>query len=100
MRLRLSGLGGVEHRGENSEPPFHEISSQIGGKQCEVCPITTPRLGEASGPDARNWAAQALAASVPSCQTSVRKPADSIASRVAAAVSRKLVAGVRAHGTG
>src|SRR5437773_9116194 len=36
MRLRLSDLRGVKHRGENPEPPFHEIASQIGGQQCEV----------------------------------------------------------------
>ena len=51
-------------------------------------------------PRARSCAIQALAASVSSCHASVRKPADSIASRVAAAVIRKLVAGVRAQGTG
>src|SRR6266851_4977964 len=38
MRLRIFDLRGVEHRGENSEPPFQEISSQIGVKQCEVRP--------------------------------------------------------------
>src|SRR3984893_16157911 len=63
-------------------------------------PITTPRFGEGGGPDARSWAIQALAASVSSCHASVRKPTGSIASRVAAAVRRKLVAGVRAQGTG
>src|SRR5262249_37039725 len=63
-------------------------------------PITSPRLGEGGGPAARSWAIQALAAAVSSCHASVRKPAGSIASRVAAADSRKLVAGVRAHGTG
>src|SRR5258706_14490378 len=63
-------------------------------------PITTPRFGEGGGPDARGRAIQALAASVSSCHTRVRKPAGSIASRVAAAVKRKLVAAVRAQGTG
>src|SRR3984893_14921245 len=63
-------------------------------------PITTPRLGEGGGPDARRWVIQALAASVSSCHASVRKPAGSIAARVAVAVKRKLVAGVRAQGTG
>src|SRR5579885_47004 len=62
-------------------------------------PITTPRFGD-GGPDARSCAIQALATSVSSCHVSVRKPACSIASRVVAAVRRKLVAGVRAHGTG
>src|SRR5258708_35820312 len=63
-------------------------------------PITTPRFGEGGGPDARNWAIQALAAPESSCHASARKPAGSIVSRVAAAVRRKLVADVRAHGTG
>src|SRR5580704_6962474 len=63
-------------------------------------PITTLRFGEGGGPDARNWAIQALAASVSSRHSSVRKPAGSTASRVAAADKRKLVAGVRAQGTG
>src|ERR1700730_13325519 len=63
-------------------------------------PITTPRFGEGGGPDSRICANQALAASVSSCHANVRKPAGSIASRVAAAVKRKLVAGVRAQGTG
>jgi organic hydroperoxide reductase OsmC/OhrA len=63
-------------------------------------PITTPRLSEGGGPDARTWANQALAASVSSCHANVRKPVGSIAARVAAALKRKLVAGVRAHGTG
>src|ERR1700676_2473002 len=63
-------------------------------------PITTPRLGDGGGPDARSWAKKVLAASLSSCQINVRKPAGSIASRVAAAVRRKLVAGVRAQGTG
>src|SRR3981189_793847 len=63
-------------------------------------PITTPRFGEGGGPDARSWAIQALAASESSCHASARKPAGSIVSRVTAAVRRKLVAGVRAHGTG
>src|SRR5712671_2260958 len=63
-------------------------------------PITTPRFGEGSGPDARSLAIQALAASVSSCEARVRKPAGSIASRVAAAVKRQLVAGVRAQGRG
>jgi hypothetical protein len=35
-----------------------------------------------------------------SCHASARKPAGSIVSRVATAVNRKLVAGVRAQGTG
>src|ERR1700726_4570021 len=73
-------------------------------KLAESCaksgPITTPRFGEGGGPDARSWATQALAASVSSCHASVRKPACSIASRVASAVRTKLVAGVRAQGTG
>src|SRR5271155_5235176 len=63
-------------------------------------PITTSRFGEGGGPDARSWAIQALAAPVSSCHTSVLKPAGWIASRVAVAVKRKLVAGVRAQGTG
>src|SRR6266436_5150395 len=63
-------------------------------------PITTPRFGEGGGPDARSWAIQALATSESSCHASARKPAGSIVSRVTAAVRRKLVAGVRAHGTG
>ena len=63
-------------------------------------PITTPRFGEGGGPDARSREIQALAASVSFCHASVRKPAGSMASRVAAAVKRKLVAGVRAQGTG
>src|SRR5258708_38602590 len=63
-------------------------------------PITTPRFGEGGGPAARICANQALATSVSSCHASVRKPAGSTASRVAAAVRRKLVAVVRAHGTG
>src|ERR1700733_684367 len=63
-------------------------------------PITTPRFGDGGGPDARNWAAQSLAASESSCHARLRKPAGSIASRVAAAVKRKLVAGVRAQGNG
>src|SRR6266853_3972844 len=73
-------------------------------KLAESCansgPITTPRFGEGGGPDARSWAIHALAASESSCHTSVQKPVGSIASRVAAAVRRKLVAGVRAQGTG
>ena len=52
-------------------------------------PITTPRFGEGGGPDVRSAAIQALAASVSSCHTSVRKPAGSIASRVADAVKKK-----------
>src|ERR1700726_1463215 len=79
-------------------------SARLRPRLAESCtksgPITTPRFGEGGGPDARNWANQALAASESSCHASVRKPAGSIASRVAAAVSRKLVAGVRAQGTG
>src|ERR1700730_1108573 len=63
-------------------------------------PITTPRFGEGGGPDARSRAIHALAGSVSSCHVSVRKPDDSIASRVAVAVKRKLVAGVRAQGRG
>src|ERR1700736_3630008 len=62
-------------------------------------PITTPRLGDDGG-EARTCAAQALAAALSSWQTSVWKPAASIASRVADAVSRKLVPGVRAQGAG
>src|SRR6266478_4843731 len=54
--------------------------------------ITTPRFGEGGGPDARSWAIHALAASESSCHTSLQKPVASIASRVAAAVRRKLVA--------
>src|ERR1700730_1367970 len=73
-------------------------------KLAESCaksgPIATPRFGEGGGPDARSWAIQALAASVSSRHASVRKPAGSIAARVAAAVKRKLVPGVRAQGTG
>src|SRR5258707_15730272 len=56
-------------------------------------PITTPRLGEGGGPDARSSAIQALAASVSSCHASVRKPAGSLAARGALAGRRKLVAG-------
>src|ERR1700744_965860 len=62
-------------------------------------PITTPRLGDGGG-EARTCAAQALAAALSSCDIRVRKPAASIASRVADAVSRKLVAGVRAQVAG
>src|SRR5437763_4967618 len=62
-------------------------------------PITMPRFGDGSGPEVRNWATHTLAASVSSCHASVWKPLDSIASCVAAALRRKLVAGVRAHGT-
>src|ERR1700722_19006439 len=71
-------------------------------KLAESCansgPITTPRFSEGGGPDARSWAIQALAASVSSRHVSVRKPAGSIAWRVAAGVKTKLVAGVRAKG--
>src|ERR1700738_2923282 len=63
-------------------------------------PITTPRFGAGGGPDARSWAIQALAASVSSCQASVRKPAGSIADGGALAVREQLVAGVRAQGGG
>src|SRR6266446_2395604 len=63
-------------------------------------PITTPRFGEGGGPDTRSCANQALAASVSSREATLRKPAGSIASRVAAADRRKLVAGVRAQGSG
>src|SRR3984957_522555 len=63
-------------------------------------PITTPRFGEGGGPDARICANQALAASVSSFHASVRQPAGSTASRVAAAVKRKFVADVLAQGTG
>src|ERR1700722_3331012 len=63
-------------------------------------PITTPRFGEGGGPDARSWPIHVLAASVSSSHASTRKPAGLITSLVAAAVSRKLVAGVRAQGTG
>src|SRR5713226_8199829 len=63
-------------------------------------PITTLRFGEGAAPEARSMAIQALAASESSCHASERKPAGSIASRVAVAVRRKLVAGVRAQGRG
>jgi hypothetical protein len=33
---------GLEHRGQDAEPPLQEISSQVGGKLREVRPITTP----------------------------------------------------------
>jgi hypothetical protein len=62
-------------------------------------PITTLRFGDEGGA-ARTWAAQTLAAALSSCHIKVRKPAASTAARVSAAVSRKLVAGVRAQGTG
>jgi len=63
-------------------------------------PITTPRFGEGGGPETRSCANQALATSVSSCHANMRKPAGSIASRVALIVRRKLVAGVRAQGSG
>src|SRR5713101_5589219 len=79
-------------------------SMRLRPRLAETCaksgPITTPRFGEGGGPDARGCVIQALAASVSSCHASVLKPAGSIASRVAAAVRRKLVAGVRAQGRG
>src|SRR5258708_17912907 len=55
-------------------------------------PITTPRLGDGGGPDARNCVIQALAVSLSSFHTSVQKPGGSIAVRVAVAVNKKLVA--------
>ena len=94
---RADSLGGLLFRSVKPGKGYRVRLSKTGAKSG---PITTARFGEGSGPDARNWAAQAFAASVSSCQTRVRKPADSIASRVAGAVSRKLVAGVRAHGMG
>src|ERR1700722_13683561 len=45
-------------------------------------PITTPRFGEGSGPDARICANQALAASVSSFPDSVRKQAGSTPARL------------------
>src|SRR6202011_4988995 len=67
-------------------------SMRLRPKLAESCtksgPITTPRFGEGGGPDARSWANQALASSESSRHASVRKPAGSITSRVAAAVRR------------
>src|SRR5580704_12380049 len=80
--------------------PSMRLRPRLAASCAKSGPITTPRFGEGGGPDARNWANQALAASVSSCHVSARKPASSIASRVAAAVRTKLVAGVRAQGTG
>src|SRR5208337_4785901 len=74
-------------------PKFAESCAKSG-------PITTLRFGEGGGPDARSLAIQALVVSVSSCHASVRKPAGSIAWRVAAAVKRKLVADARAQGSG
>src|SRR5260370_27341485 len=80
--------------------PSMRLRPRLAASCAKSGPITTPRLGEGGGPDARSWANHALAASVSSCHVSVRKPADSMASRVAAAVKRKLVAGDRAQRRG
>src|SRR5262249_42738898 len=80
--------------------PSNRLRARLPASCATSGPRTTPRFGEGGGPDARSCVIQALAASVSSRQMSVRKPAASTASRVAAAVIRKLVAGVRAHGTG
>src|SRR6266852_6305918 len=80
--------------------PSRRFRPKLAESWAKSGPITTPRFGECGGPDARNRAIHALAASVSSRHASVRKPAGAIASRVAAAVRRKLVAGVRAQGRG
>src|SRR5579864_6294422 len=77
--------------------PSSRLRPRLAASWAKSGPITTPRLGDGGGDDARNWATQALASSESSCHTMLWKPAGSIASRVAVAVSRKLVAGVRAH---
>src|SRR6266568_950946 len=76
--------------------PSMRFRPKLAASSAKSGPITTPRFGDGGGPDARNRAIHALAASVSSCHASVRKPAGSIASRVAADVRRKLVDGVRA----
>src|SRR5258708_8777103 len=80
--------------------PSMRFLPKLAASSTKSGPITTPRFGEGGGPNARRLENQDLAAAVSSCHASARKPANSIASRVAAAVKRKLVAGVRAQGTG
>src|SRR5262249_50861465 len=80
--------------------PSMRFRPKLAASTAKSGPITVPRLGGGGGADARSWSIHALATSVSSCHANVRKPAGSIASNVAAAVMRKLVAGVRAHGTG
>jgi len=90
---------GFEHRGENVEPAFHEISPEVGGELREVGPITTPRFGDGGGPEARS-ARPRSRRSVSSCISARESRPGSIASASRLPLTENFVTGVRAHGTG
>src|SRR3981081_1827120 len=103
--IHVSSYRGLVHAASNTavrmpSRPSMRFRPRLAESSAKPGPITTPRFGEGGGPGDRRWALQRVAASESSCPASARKPARSIVSRVAAAVMRKLVAGVRAHGTG
>src|ERR1700730_13985717 len=69
-----------------SSRPSTRFRAKLPVRCGKSAPINTLRLGDGGGPEARICANHTLAASVSSRHESVRKPAGSIASRVAAAV--------------